>query len=128
MSLNVHILSHSFCILQYLYHFVFYATHFIDLLFISGYWPSYNIPFHENIYILSGYGKMWKEFGNEFSYDLCPRAKIFRRDQANVKDLDSLKYIMRFNSVLLFVIVTEILCVICQQINILVHLCFPVFP
>uniref|UniRef100_UPI0037E95D85 phospholipase B-like 1 isoform X2 n=1 Tax=Semicossyphus pulcher TaxID=241346 RepID=UPI0037E95D85 len=62
-----------------------------------GYWPSYNVPFHENIYTLSGYGKMWEEYGEDFSYDLCPRAKIFRRDQANVKDLDSLKYIMRFN-------------------------------
>ncbi|XP_017272018.1 phospholipase B-like 1 isoform X2 [Kryptolebias marmoratus] len=63
-----------------------------------GFWPSYNIPFHRDIYILSGYGEMWKEYGNDFSYDLCPRAKIFRRDQANVKDLDSLKYIMRFNN------------------------------
>lgn len=97
MSYNVHILSHSFAF----YHLIFYATHFVGLLFISGYWPSYNIPFHENIYVLSGYGEMWKEYGNDFSYDLCPRAKIFRRDQADVKDLDSLKYIMRFNSVLL---------------------------
>ncbi|XP_014910889.1 phospholipase B-like 1 [Poecilia latipinna] len=63
----------------------------------SGHWPSYNIPFHRNIYILSGYGEMWLEYGEDFSYDLCPRAKIFRRDQANVKDLDSLKRIMRYN-------------------------------
>ncbi|XP_062335377.1 phospholipase B-like 1 [Osmerus eperlanus] len=62
-----------------------------------GYWPSYNIPFHSRIYALSGYGKMWDEYGDDFSYDLCPRAKIFRRDQAGVKDLDSLKYIMRYN-------------------------------
>uniref|UniRef100_A0A3Q1BZE7 Phospholipase B-like n=1 Tax=Amphiprion ocellaris TaxID=80972 RepID=A0A3Q1BZE7_AMPOC len=63
----------------------------------SGYWPSYNIPFHMKIYMLSGYGEMWEEYGEDFSYDLCPRAKIFRRDQADVKDLDSLKRIMRFN-------------------------------
>ncbi|XP_035037402.1 phospholipase B-like 1 [Hippoglossus stenolepis] len=62
-----------------------------------GYWPSYNVPFHEKIYLLSGYGEMWKEYGEDFSYDLCPRAKIFRRDQADVKDLDSLKHIMRSN-------------------------------
>lgn len=62
-----------------------------------GHWPSYNIPFHQNIYTLSGYGEMWREYGEDFSYDLCPRAKIFRRDQADVKDLDSLKHIMRFN-------------------------------
>ncbi|XP_074553002.1 phospholipase B-like 1 [Halichoeres trimaculatus] len=63
----------------------------------QGFWPSYNIPFHEKIYRLSGYVQMWEQHGDAFSYDLCPRAKIFRRDQGNVKDLDSLKYIMRFN-------------------------------
>ncbi|XP_033826730.1 phospholipase B-like 1 [Periophthalmus magnuspinnatus] len=63
-----------------------------------GYWPSYNIPFHENIYNLSGYGQMWQKFGEDFSYDLCPRAKIFRRDQAAVTDLKSLKKIMRYNN------------------------------
>ncbi len=63
----------------------------------AGYWPSYNVPFHEKIYLLSGYGQMWEEYGEDFSYDLCPRAKIFRRDQADVKDLDSLKHIMRSN-------------------------------
>lgn len=46
--------------------------------------------------------EMWKEHGEDFSYDLCPRAKIFRRDQANVTDLDSLKYIMRYNGAWLF--------------------------
>ncbi|XP_077358170.1 phospholipase B-like 1 [Festucalex cinctus] len=63
----------------------------------QGYWPSYNVPFHQNIYKLSGYDHMWQEYGEDFSYDLCPRAKIFRRDQAEVQDLDSLKHIMRFN-------------------------------
>lgn len=66
-------------------------------LFTAGYWPSYNIPFHRKIYMLSGYAEMWQQHGDDFSYDLCPRAKIFRRDQANVKDLKSLKHIMRFN-------------------------------
>lgn len=47
---------------------------------------------------------MWEEYGDDFSYDLCPRAKIFRRDQGYVKDLDSLKYIMRFNGALLCLI------------------------
>ncbi|XP_019726491.1 phospholipase B-like 1 [Hippocampus comes] len=63
----------------------------------QGYWPSYNVPFHRNIYKLSGYDVMWQQYGEDFSYDLCARAKIFRRDQADVKDLDSLKHIMRFN-------------------------------
>lgn len=70
----------------------------------TGYWPSYNIPFHRKIYLLSGYEKMWQDYGDDFSYDLCPRAKIFRRDQGGVTDLDSLKHIMRFNGVWLVVL------------------------
>ncbi|XP_054455427.1 phospholipase B-like 1 [Anoplopoma fimbria] len=63
-----------------------------------GYWPSYNVPFHVEIYNLSGYSVMWKRYGEDFSYDLCPRAKILRRDQAKVSDLNSLKHIMRYNN------------------------------
>lgn len=48
---------------------------------------------------MSGYVEMWEQYGEDFSYDLCPRAKIFRRDQCDVKDLESLKHIMRFNGV-----------------------------
>ncbi|XP_059388998.1 phospholipase B-like 1 isoform X3 [Carassius carassius] len=62
-----------------------------------GYWASYNIPFNSDIYRMSGYGVMWKKYGKDFSYDLCPRAKIFRRDQGKVTNLDTLKYIMRYN-------------------------------
>ncbi|KAA0706336.1 Phospholipase B-like 1 [Triplophysa tibetana] len=62
-----------------------------------GYWPSYNVPFHRKIYLLSGYEQMWKAYGNDFSYDLCPRAKIFRRDQSSVNNMTSLKHIMRYN-------------------------------
>lgn len=65
---------------------------------LIGYWPSYNIPFNAEIYNLSGYGVMWDRYGDDFSYDLCPRAKILRRDQAKVSDLNSLKYMMRYNS------------------------------
>lgn len=34
----------------------------------------------------------------DFSYELAPRAKIFRRDQGKVINLESMKYIMRYNS------------------------------
>ncbi|KAM7382004.1 hypothetical protein PAMA_012734 [Pampus argenteus] len=70
----------------------------VSVLHLIGYWPSYNIPFHVEIYNLSGYGVMWRRHGEDFSYDLCPRAKILRRDQAKVSDLSSLKYIMRYNN------------------------------
>ncbi|XP_025060591.1 phospholipase B-like 1 [Alligator sinensis] len=65
-----------------------------------GYWPSYNIPFHKNIYIQSGYETYVQKYGLDFSYELAPRAKIFRRDQGKVFDLDSMKYIMRYNNYL----------------------------
>ncbi|XP_054447379.1 phospholipase B-like 1 [Pteronotus mesoamericanus] len=64
----------------------------------KGYWPSYNIPFHEKIYNWSGYPMLVQKLGLDYSYDLAPRAKIFRRDQGRVTDLASMKYIMRYNN------------------------------
>ena len=98
--------SGSFLFLLFLKHMVFFLAIYFPLWFRlnTGYWPSYNIPFHPKIYMLSGYGEMWSEHGEDFSYDLCPRAKIFRRDQSDVKDLDSLKHIMRLNGGLLHIL------------------------
>ncbi|XP_054974200.1 phospholipase B-like 1 isoform X1 [Sorex araneus] len=64
----------------------------------KGYWPSYNIPFHENIYNWSGYPMLVKKLGTDYSYDLSSRAKIFRRDQGQVTDMESMKHIMRYNN------------------------------
>lgn len=63
----------------------------------AGYWPSYNVPFYEEIYARSGYPEFVKKHGLDFSYQLAPRAKIFRRDQATVKDLKSFQHILRYN-------------------------------
>ncbi|XP_048191210.1 phospholipase B-like 1 [Perognathus longimembris pacificus] len=63
-----------------------------------GYWPSYNIPFHKKIYSWSGYPLLVKKLGLDYSYDLAPRAKIFRRDQGTVTNVKSMKYIMRYNN------------------------------
>nr|QOL01101.1 putative extracellular protein CSOL_028 [Pseudococcomyxa simplex] len=72
-----------------------------------GYWPSYNVPFYPEIYRRSGYLKFQKEQearGRDFvaaakqkSYQLAPRATIFRRDAGEVTDLASLKRLMRSN-------------------------------
>jgi len=62
-----------------------------------GYWPSYNVPYFPEIYDRSGYPAMVKKHGNYFSYELSPRAQIFRRDQASVVDMTSLKKLMRYN-------------------------------
>ncbi|XP_006866133.1 PREDICTED: phospholipase B-like 1 [Chrysochloris asiatica] len=64
----------------------------------KGYWPSYNIPFHETIYNWSGYPLLVQKLGLDYSYDMAPRAKIFRRDQGKVTNMESLKYIMRYNN------------------------------
>ncbi|XP_004713854.1 phospholipase B-like 1 [Echinops telfairi] len=63
----------------------------------KGYWPSYNIPFHEKIYSWSGYPLLVKKLGLDYSYEMAPRAKIFRRDQGKVTDMESMKYILRYN-------------------------------
>jgi hypothetical protein len=62
-----------------------------------GYWPSYNVPFFKDIYKLSGYPAVVQLYGTDESYDLAPRAKIFRRDITNVTSLDSFKYLMQYN-------------------------------
>ena len=33
---------------------------------------------------MSGYPSLVANFGNEYTYQLCPRAQIFRRDQDSV--------------------------------------------
>lgn len=63
----------------------------------AGYFPSYNIPFFEEIYNKSGYPWFVSKHGKDYTYELAPRAKIFRRDQSSVKDMDTFKAIMRYN-------------------------------
>ncbi|BDA45664.1 Phospholipase B-like 1 [Coccomyxa sp. Obi] len=72
-----------------------------------GYWPSYNIPFYPEIYRRAGYLKLQRDQqarGGDYiaaarqkSYQLAPRATIFRRDAGKVTDLKSLKRLMRSN-------------------------------
>ena len=40
---------------------------------------------------------MVEKVGPDVSYDLAPRAKIFRRDQGTVVDMNTFKKIMRYN-------------------------------
>jgi len=63
-----------------------------------GYWPSYNVPYFPFIYNISGYPAIVDKYGPDVSYQLCPRAKIFRRDQGKITDFDSLKNFMRYNN------------------------------
>jgi len=66
-----------------------------------GYWPSYNIPFYPSVYNASGYQLAVSYVGSDYSYALAPRAKIFRRDQGTVVDMESMQALMRSNGMYL---------------------------
>ena len=63
-----------------------------------GYWPSYNVPFYERIYNLSGYPAMVQQVGLDMTYQLAPRAMIFRRDGGSLETLADVQRFMRFNN------------------------------
>ncbi|CAH1802558.1 unnamed protein product [Owenia fusiformis] len=62
------------------------------------YWASYNVPFFPKIYKMSGLEPMVKKYGDWFTHDKTARANIFRRDHHNVKDVDSMTKLMRYNN------------------------------
>eukprot|EP00800_Vazella_pourtalesii_P022033 TRINITY_DN8422_c0_g1_i1.p1 TRINITY_DN8422_c0_g1~~TRINITY_DN8422_c0_g1_i1.p1 ORF type:complete len:521 (-),score=92.92 TRINITY_DN8422_c0_g1_i1:692-2254(-) len=61
------------------------------------YWASYNIPFFAEVYNRTGSLEMADKFGDWFTHEGHPRAKIFKRDQGTVKDIPSLLKLMRYN-------------------------------
>ncbi|EGG23772.1 phospholipase B [Cavenderia fasciculata] len=63
----------------------------------TGYWPSFNIPYFENIYNMSGFNETGPQFGNFFSYAANPRGMIFRRDANNVDSFKAFKAQLRYN-------------------------------
>jgi hypothetical protein len=65
-----------------------------------GYWPSYNSAYFSELRTYAGYDEQLNkhpELKDSFDYATCARAKIFRRDQHTVKDMDSYKKILRYN-------------------------------
>ena len=68
-----------------------------DILQLSGFWSSFNRPYDPEIFDIAGYKLYAQKYGPIFSYELNPRAEIFRRNQASVLDLGSMKYIMNYN-------------------------------
>lgn len=71
-----------------------------DLLYQTGYWASYNVPYFEEIFNASGQVDLMKKYGDWFSYSKTPRAQIFRRNQTLVHDLKSMVKLMRYNDFL----------------------------
>ena len=69
----------------------------------KGYWPSYNTPFIMSVREKSGTIKDLIEHPENAvtqDYDTCVRAKIFRREQSKVKDIETYKDLIRFNNYL----------------------------
>jgi len=65
-----------------------------------GYWPSYNSAYFKAVREKSGYDDILvkqPELKDSIDYDSCVRANIMRRDQHNVKDLESYKKFIRYN-------------------------------
>ncbi|CAN7985572.1 unnamed protein product [Ixodes hexagonus] len=62
------------------------------------YWSSYNIAFFPDIFNISGQPALVEKYGNYYSYDMTPRAQIFRREQDKVVDVDTMLSLMRYNN------------------------------
>lgn len=60
-----------------------------------GYFASYNVPYFPEIYALSGFAEYAATHVTS-SWQMAPRARLFRRDANSVETLDDLKSIMRF--------------------------------
>ncbi|XP_066989781.1 putative phospholipase B-like 2 [Macrobrachium rosenbergii] len=68
-----------------------------QLLQSQKYWPSYNVPFYESVFNLSGIPALVAKYGDWFSYDKTPRALIFKRDHSSVKNIVTMIRLMRYN-------------------------------
>ncbi len=74
-----------------------HAADVTETLRNSSYWASYNTPFFEDIFNISGFAAMEAVFGPFFSYNATARAEIFHRQQHLVTDIPSMQFMMRFN-------------------------------
>jgi len=68
-----------------------------EILVRDTYWASYDIPYFENIYNLSGFARLEEKYGKFFSYTRNARARLFKRDQGSVVGVPSLQRLMRYN-------------------------------
>ncbi|KAL3184232.1 hypothetical protein MRX96_032344 [Rhipicephalus microplus] len=66
-----------------------------DILRKQSYWPSYNVAYFDDIFVISGQTALVEKYGDYYSYDKTARANIFRRDHVNVTDLGSMTWLMR---------------------------------
>lgn len=67
------------------------------ILRAQSYWPGFNIPYQQDIYVASGNFEMYQTQGNFFSWTLYARPLIFHRNQSDITDLESMMRMMRYN-------------------------------
>ena len=63
----------------------------------NSYFPSYNIPFFEEVFHMGGSDAFVEKYGDWFTHDKNPRGLIFARDHNNVVDMDTMTTLMRYN-------------------------------
>lgn len=68
-----------------------------NVLSKQGFWPSYNVPYFEDVFNMSGYGPQAQTKPDKYDYNKCARAKIFSRDASKVSQLVDMQNIMRYN-------------------------------
>lgn len=79
---------------------IIFSTDLTISLDKSTYWASYNVPYFEYIFNISGYLQKEKEFGDWYSHSNNPRALIFKREHVNVTEVNSLMALLRYNNYL----------------------------
>lgn len=62
------------------------------------YWGSYNAPYFSTIIKISGQQDLINKYGDIYTYENTPRAKIMRRDNSKVKDMKTMINLMRYNN------------------------------
>jgi len=86
----------AFYILEQIPGYIEYAD--ITANLETGYFPSFNVPYFEYIFNVSGFWEAFNTYGSLFSYQNNPRAQIFRRDANSVKSISDFQNIMRYNN------------------------------
>ena len=77
-----------------------HETNDVTHLLKEGYYPSYNVPYSEKFYNITGYRYKVDvmNFTNSMSYNDSSRAKIFKRDQSKIKSNEDFEKLMRYNN------------------------------
>ncbi|XP_049266803.1 putative phospholipase B-like 2 [Rhipicephalus sanguineus] len=61
------------------------------------YWPGYNVAYFPEVFEMTAQPENIKKYGRYYSYDECPRARMFQRDNGKLTDVDSVVTYLRYN-------------------------------